>query len=214
MDAELKPIDARLKLKSGCIIIGPSQAGKTMWCKRLLKCAKDVFDTPINKIYWYYGVWNVGLLDFKNDKNTFVREGMPQSPSEIEPNSIVVIDDQIGEDFTHIFTAWPHHIPCFCVKITQNLYHKRIDRTTNTSAQYLVLLKYPGDKLTIKTLANQMQKPWLMQVYEDVTTKPYTYLFIDLHQETPEAIRIRTNILPGEGMLSVFIEKKCKKRKI
>jgi hypothetical protein len=204
-------MDARLKLSSGCIIVGPSQSGKTLWCKRLLKCAKDVFDTPINKIYWYYGIWNVGLLDFKNDKNIFVREGMPQSPSEIEPNSIVVIDDQIDGDFTHIFTTWTHHFSIFCCKIVQNLYHKPKDRTSNLCAQYIVLLKYPGDKLTIKTLAYQMQKSWVMQVYEDVTHKPYSYLFIDLHQQTPEAIRVRTNILPGEGMLTVFTERRVKK---
>ena len=110
MATELKPIDARLRLKSGCIIIGPSQAGKTMWCKRLLKCAKDVFDTPINKIYWYYGMWNQGLLDFKEDKNVIVREGMPQSREEIEPNSIVVIDDLIGEDFNHTYLQHGHII--------------------------------------------------------------------------------------------------------
>ena len=52
-----------------------------------------------------------------------------------------------------------------------------------------------------------------MQVYEDVTAKPYSYLFIDLHQKTPEVIRVRTNILPGEGMLTVFIEKKRGKKR-
>ena len=58
-----------------------------------------------------------------------------------------------------------------------------------------------------------MQKPWVMQVYEDVTAKPYSYLFIDLHQKTPEVIRVRTNILPGEGMLTVFVEKKRGKKR-
>jgi hypothetical protein len=70
------------------------------------------------------------------------------------------------------------------------------------------LFKYPGDKLTIRTLAMQMHKSWLTEAYEDVTAKPYSYLFIDLHQQTPEVIRIRTNILPGEGMLTIFKAKK------
>lgn len=63
-------------------------------------------------------MWNVGLLDFQNARNTFVREGMLQSQNEIEPNSIVVIDDEIQKDFTNMFT-WVHHVPCFCVKITK-----------------------------------------------------------------------------------------------
>ena len=203
-----KKMDARLKLSSRFIIIGSSQSGKTVWVKRLLKNANDIFNTPSNKMYWYYGIWNKGLLDFKEDPNIFVREGMPTSPSEIEPNSIVVIDDELEGDYTSIFTKWVHHVPMCCIKITQNIYHKPKDRTSNLSAQYLILFKYPGDKMTIRTLASQMRKPWLMDAYEEVTAKPYRYLLIDLHQTTPDAIRIRTNILPGEGMLTMFKAKK------
>ena len=155
-------------------------------------------------MYWYYGIWNPGLLDFSKEPNIFTREGMPTSPCEIEPNSMVVIDDELEGDFTNIFTKWTHHKPCFCIKITQNLYHKAKDRTSNLCAQYLVLFKYPGDKMLIKTLATQMRKPWLVGAYEEATEKPYRYLFIDLHQTTPEPIRIRTNILPGEGMMTVY----------
>ena len=57
-------MDARLKLASGCIVVGPSQCGKTTWCKNVLKHANLIFDIPINKIYWYYGMWSVGLLEF------------------------------------------------------------------------------------------------------------------------------------------------------
>ena len=140
-----KAMDARLKLSSWFIIVGPSQSGKT-WCKRLLKSANDIFDTPVNKIYWYYGIWNVGLLDFKGDTNVFVREGFSVSFGKIEPNSAVVIDDLLKGDYTNIFSKWTHHVSCCCIKISQNLYHKSKDRTSNLSARYLVLFKYPGEK--------------------------------------------------------------------
>ena len=66
-------LDAHLKLSSGIIICGPSQAGKSMWCKQLIKNAPEIFDTPINKVYWYYGeIWSSHLLDFKNDVNVYV----------------------------------------------------------------------------------------------------------------------------------------------
>ena len=205
-------MDARLKHDSGCIVIGPSKSGKTVWCKQLIKHANEIFDIPINKVYWYFGIWSIGLLDFNNDTNVFVREGMPASPSEIEPNSLVVIDDQLEGDFNIIFAKWVHHIPCFCIKITQNLYHNSKCRTTNLNAQYFVLFKYPGDKLLVRTLGNQMCLPWLVDAFENVTSnKPYRYLLIDLHQTTPEDIRVRTNVLPGEGMITVY---RGRKRKI
>jgi hypothetical protein len=201
-------MDARLKLASGCIVVGPSQCGKTTWCKKLLKQANNIFDTEVKNIYWYYGMWSISLLEFKKEVNYIVREGMPASQGEIEPNSIVVIDDLLDGDFSEIFTKWTHHIPCHVIKITQNLYHGPKNRTTNLNAQYIVLFKYPGDKMSVRTLATQMKKDWLMQAYEEATKKPYNYLFIDLHQQTPEEIRVRTNILPGEGMMTVFKAKK------
>ena len=209
MDKKVTESDACLKLSSGMIICGPSQAGKTVWCKQLIKCTDQVFDTSPKMIYWFYGeIWSPHLLEFKNDTKVSVRQGVPEDSSEIEPNSIIVIDDNIKADTSVIFSTWTHHIPCCAIKITQNLYHKRTDRTTNICAQYIVLFKYPGDKQSIKTLATQMKKPWLTEAYENATLKGYTYVLIDLHQKTPEAIRVRTNILPGEGMLTVYKAKK------
>ena len=202
-------IDARLKLSSGMIICGPSQGGKSMWCKHLIKCANEVYDTPISKVYWYYGaIWSSHLLAFKDDANVFIRQGIPEDRAEIDPYSLIVIDDNIKADLSEIFSTWTHHIPCGAIKITQNIYHKKTDRTTNICAQYLVLFKYPGDKMIIKTLASQMRKPWLTAAYDHAMIKPYSYLLIDLHQQTPESIRIRTNILPGEGLLTVYKEKR------
>lgn len=197
-------IDARLRLASGMIIVGPSQAGKTRWCKHLLESANELFDTPINKFYWYYGIWSAELLDFRKETNMFVRAGIPREPSEIEPNSIVVIDDNIKADLSAIFSTWTHHLPCLAIKITQNLFHKKTDRTTNLCAQYLVIFKYPGDKMIVRTLATQMRKPWLVSAYENSTQKPHSYILIDLHQKTDERIRVRTNILPGEGVITVM----------
>ena len=37
-----------------------------------------------------------------------------------------------------------------------------------------------------------------MEAFRDATSKPYGYLLIDCPQLTPEDIRLRTSILPGE----------------
>ena len=144
-------MDARLKLSSGMIIVGPSQSGKTIWCTRLIHNSNEVFDRPVNKVYWCFGQWNNSLSDLKRDERVILHEGMPTSPTEIEPNSIVVIDDLLEGDFTNIFTKWTHHLSILAIKITQSLYFKPKDRTTNLNAQYLVIFKYPGDKETENT---------------------------------------------------------------
>ena len=170
----------------------------------LSRNADELFDTPVNKIYWYFKSGSQQLLAFRDDVNIFTRQGMPQSSGKIKPNSIFVIDDQIDGDFIDIFTRWTHHFFCFCVKITQNYYHKSKDRTSNLCAQYLALFKFPFDRTIIHSLANQMRKPLLVDAYEDAVRKEYGYIFINLHQTTKDFIRVKTNILPGEGMLTVF----------
>jgi hypothetical protein len=45
----------------------------------------------------------------------------------------------------------------------------------------------------------------LPAAYKDaVSTKPHGYLMLDLRQETPEALRLRTNILPHELPMIVY----------
>ena len=39
---------------------------------------------------------------------------------------------------------------------------------------------------------------YLQEVFADATAKPYGFLLIDLKQETPEHLWLRTNIMPGE----------------
>ena len=63
------------------------------------------------------------------------------------------------------------------------------------------MFKNPWDSLGIATLAKQMfpgRTQYLMDSFQDATKKPFSYLLIDCHPQTPENIRLRTNIFPGE----------------
>ena len=43
---------------------------------------------------------------------------------------------------------------------------------------------------------------YLMESFRDATSRPYGNLVIDCHQLTPENVRLRTNILPGERQIA------------
>ena len=69
------------------------------------------------------------------------------------------------------------------------------------NAHYLVLFKNPRDVTQIATLARQMyvgRSKFLVEVFNKATTKPFGYLLIDLKADTPQDIRVRTNIFPDE----------------
>ena len=41
----------------------------------------------------------------------------------------------------------------------------------------------------------------LMEAYAKATREPFSYLVLDLHPETPDALHFRTHVLPSEGVV-------------
>ena len=69
------------------------------------------------------------------------------------------------------------------------------------NAHYLVLFKNPCDVTQISTLARQMyvgRSKFLVEAFNDATTKPFRYLLIGLEPDAPENLRVRTNIFSDE----------------
>ena len=69
----------------------------------------------------------------------------------------------------------------------------------------MIVFKNLGVSLGIGTLARQMYPKhvnYLLDSFYDATSKLYGYLLMDLHQLTPETIRLRTNILPNERQIA------------
>ena len=83
-------------------------------------------------------------------------------------------------------------------------------KTTKLNSDYLVLFKNPRDKGKAGILARQMfPSKWksLLSAVEDAHRNPYSFLVVDLRPETPDQIRIRSDIMPiGEaGPTQVYI---------
>ena len=65
----------------------------------------------------------------------------------------------------------------------------------------MVLFKNPRDRQQIVYLARQVYPnnvSYMLAAFEDATTEPYGYLFVDLNPSTPEEIRLRTHIFPQD----------------
>ena len=94
--------------------------------------------------------------------------------------------------------------------LTQNLFPPgKQSRTISLNSHYIIVFKHPIDLLGISTLACQMypnNTNFLVQSFQDATKKPNGYLLLDLHQHTPENMRLRTNILPGQKQI-VYVKR-------
>ena len=205
-------MDPRLKHPFTGVIAGPTGSGKTQFVKRLILAdGNSLIEPTIDNIIWCYGEYQDAYDHLASlvPQIRFV-EGYPddllQSLDRSQRN-LIVIDDLMSESgnngkVTELFTKGNHHRNLSVILILQNLFYKgREMRTISLNAHYMILFKNPRDASQISHLARQMypsKSKYMMEAYRDATSAPYGYLFIDLKPDTPENLRLRTHIFPGE----------------
>ena len=199
----------RIKHPSTIIVAGPTQSGKTHFTKKLVEYCSQLFDPPPKHIYWAYSEWQPGYQELSTWPNLQMVEGIPELSvlkMDNEPK-LLILDDlmqtlKTDPRLIHLFTKGCHHWNLSCVHIVQNLFFDGL-RTARVNAQYIVLLKNPSDQSQVRTLAKQLfpgkaKYNYFIESYQDACEKPHGYLFCDLNQATPDNMRLRTNIFPGE----------------
>ena len=198
-------------------VIGPTYSGKTYFIIRLIDYCKTVFDKLPQHVYWFYG-GKTKIHDKLASRKYKMHEGLPKNGFDfVKENSIIVLDDLMTDskndaNVTKLFTQLAHHKKLFIINVKQNLYHQSRearDRTLNT--QYLILFKNDNDPSQITRLGTQMYPgnvEFLTRAYnEAVHSKPHGYLLIDLHVNSDNVIKLRSNVLPDESPMVTFIDK-------
>ena len=92
----------------------------------------------------------------------------------------------------------------------QNLFGKnREQRTISLNSHYLVIFKGPRDASQIIHLAQQMyfgKLKYVQEAFKGATSAAHGYLLFDLLQETPDHLRLRTNMFPLQHQV-VYVQK-------
>ena len=130
------------------------------------------------------------------DEGIEFHEGLPSS---IYINTLsdclLVLDDLMDvamndKKLMSLCTEGSHHKNISVVFIMQNLYpHGRESKTISLNITYLVLYKMIRDKQQVQTLARQLfpgKMGEFMDYYDEMTSKPYGKLILDLHPRTPD----------------------------
>lgn len=200
--------DIRFKTGSALTVVGPSLSGKTTFIEHLVSYSDVLFDKSFSSIHWF-----CAFQPYKKLDNVIYHDTIPKM-EQIKPNSLIIVDDFMQElsnsnEFTNLLTKGVHHLPCTLIYITQNLFQNVKDsKTRRMNTAYLILFKNPHDKSQIQYLGRQMfprDKDFLVKVFDHVTkNKRFSYILLDLHPETNEKVKVRTNILPFEYPPIVF----------
>jgi hypothetical protein len=209
----------KLKHSFGMIVAGPAQSGKTEFVRRLIQYRYEVCFPPPERIIWMYGQFQSRYNDPIGDVNIEYVEGFDSSVIEnriTNKATWLIIDDLMSEissdkRVTSIFTKKVHHLNMSCIFLVQNIfYHGKEMRTISLNCQYLCLFQNNRDKSQITNLAKQLSPgnvKFVQEAYDDATSKKYGYLLVDLHPETPNAFRFRTNVIPGDGLTVIYKRK-------
>lgn len=203
--------DPRFKLPFTAILSGSSGCGKSYFVKALLENMDQTMSTRPDKVIWCYGAYQPLYDELGKHVNVHFMEGLPSSLTDeslFPPgNNLLVVDDCMAEalncdEICKAFTMYRHHRKLSVILLVQNLFHQgKYSRTLSLNANYLILFKSPRDKLQIRILAQQMfpgQKDYFLQVFNDATREPFSYLIVDLRPECSEELRLRTGILPHQ----------------
>lgn len=206
-------MDLRFRHPFSMCIAGPSQAGKTQWTLRLLRNLDSMVTVVPQRVLYCYTMWQPMYSQLPACVTPF--EGLPDvnDLKGFNGPQLVVLDDMQAECskspmLDALFTKYTHHLSVSTIFLMQNIYCSNT-KTARVNTNYMVMFKSPSDKQQVATLGRQLypsKGKAFVKAYEDATAEPYSYLVIDLTQQTMDDMRLRSHVFPDEYTLVYLIK--------
>lgn len=201
------PIDLRLKHGTSMQIIGMSRAGKSQLALQIALNREKVYDKKQERCVYLYNQYQDAFDDIKqlDDSIIFTNDidKLEEYIAENRGGLLIILDDfllqmqtSLNDYISNFFVHRTHHENLSVILLQQVLYAKNA-RVLNLNAHYLVIFRLTRDSRQVLCLGSQMlpDKPrFVYECYKLATSKPYSYLLIDLYPNTIEEARFRSSI--------------------
>lgn len=222
---EKMSVDARFQSGATHLLAGSTGSGKTYAVMEILRNIKDLFvdGERIQNVVYYYASWQ-DVYDEIREENIVSKwvQRMPTNEEFVEDvqdfkrdgGSVVVIDDfmsEISKELVDIVTVSARHNRASTFILFQSLFPTdRLARQISLNVKYIWVFKNPRENAQFAHLVRQIAPQdykWMVDVYHKVTQDPYTYILMDLTQATQDHLRVRSNVLPSQAPMKVWMSK-------
>ena len=206
---------------SSILVAGPSGSGKTVFVSKLLKNPSLYFRNLIPNLHYCYAIWQPAFEALEKIGVHF-HKGLPQT-QDLETwfaktkGGLLVLDDLMDEagknkEVLDLFTKDSHHRNITVIYMIQDLFPNGTHaKTISRNVHYIVVFKNPRDQTGIRTLMIQMFPTYwreALETYNKATSRPFSYLMIDLHPASDDTYRLYSNILSDEGYTHTYRKRK------
>jgi hypothetical protein len=200
--------DLKLKNPCGIFMAGASQSGKSTFTKKVVYYANELFKNPPKSFLYAHGRhddFNQTVYDFQQ-LGCITQEGPPDFAelNNYEKPLLLILDDlrrEIKEEYlSELFTKRVHHNNLIVLYLTQAIYDKK-SLVARINSQYMVLMRNKMFAHQITILGTQLfptRRAFFLDAYKKATKEVYGSLLIDNHPSSPEALQLRSQIMPDE----------------
>ena len=221
--AALKVLDFRVNSGTTHLLCGPSNSGKTVRVANILRNKNSYIKNGenIKNIVFCYAAWQKIYSDLDNEGIVTKWVNMLPNNEQFKElvsghkdigGSVVVFDDflsEVNKDMVEIVCVTSRHYNTTTFLLFQNLFPGNpLARQISLNVKYIYVHKNPRENTQMSFLARQINPnnyKWIVAAYQEATKKPYGCLVIDMTQETPNELRFRSNVLPNEFPMIIWM---------
>lgn len=207
------PIDLRLKHGTSMQITGMSRSGKSQLALQIALNREKVYDRKQEKCIYLYNQYQKAFDEAKEKDDSIVFtndiEELEEFISQATGGLLIILDDfllqmqsSLNDYISQFFVHRTHHEDLSIILLQQVLYAKNA-RVLNLNAHYLVIFRMTRDSRQVLCLGSQMMPDkhrFVYDAYKLATSKPYSYLLIDLYPSTPEEARFRSSVFVDKNL--------------
>lgn len=197
------------------LVIGGSNKGKSTLVRAIARDRNTIFNVNSRLVLWCYNAIESVSPELQKAADVVLHHGLPtmeevRKYKHLKP--LVVVDDLMVQmksspEMEKLVTIATHHYDCQLIILLHTVFYGATIRNLRLQASYIILFKNNSDKQSVVCMGNQLMpknSKTFLEIYDEATKEPYSYLFIDLYKECPDELMFRSNVLP-RGVTYVFV---------